>query len=150
MHNFQGCVYCLILNYQGSFACCLKQLSYYIKLILSCQQLFKSFFRLFKAYFALFKQLRYNTINSTSCQLQFKLSLSYSDVWIKSPAKAVYLLYFFVFLKSSDFLKKYKNLGWKVYFHNPYAKVAFSLTHISTFTIVAFSSTIQIRQLPER
>ena len=41
-------------------------------------------------------------------------------------------------------------LGWKVYFHNPYAKVAFSLTHISTFTIVAFSSTIRIRQLPER
>jgi len=73
-------VYCLILNYQGSFACCLKQLSYYIKLILSCQQLFKSFFRLFRAIFALFKQLRYDNINSTSCQLQFKLFLSYYDV----------------------------------------------------------------------
>ena len=48
------------------------------------------------------------------------------------------------------FQKNFIPLGWKVYFHNPYAKVAFSLTHISTFTIVAFSSTIRIRQLPER
>ena len=48
------------------------------------------------------------------------------------------------------FQKNFTLLGWKVYFHNPYVKVAFSLTHISTFTIVAFSSTIRIRQLPER
>jgi len=41
--NFQGCVYCLILNYHGSLLCCLKQPSHYIKLILFCQELFKVF-----------------------------------------------------------------------------------------------------------
>ena len=106
---------------------CLKQLSYYIKLISSCQQLFlKSFFRLFQAIFALFKQPRYNIINSTYCQLQFKLFLSYSDVWIKSSAKAVYLLYFFIFPKSSDFFKKFKKNSYSFEFIFIFQTVAVS------------------------
>ena len=41
--NFQGCVYCLILNYHGSLLRCLKQLCYYIKFISACQEVFYSF-----------------------------------------------------------------------------------------------------------
>ena len=40
---FQGCVYCLILNYHGSLLRCLKQLYYYIKFISACQEVFYSF-----------------------------------------------------------------------------------------------------------
>ena len=41
--NFQGCVYCLILNYHGSSLRCLKQLCYYIKFPSACQEDFYSF-----------------------------------------------------------------------------------------------------------
>ena len=37
---FQGCVYCLILNYHGSLLRCLKQLCYYIKFKSACQEVF--------------------------------------------------------------------------------------------------------------
>ena len=43
MQIFQGCVYCLILNYHGSLLRCFKQLCYYIKFISACQEVFYSF-----------------------------------------------------------------------------------------------------------
>ena len=48
MQNFQGCVYCLILNYHGSLLRCLKQLCYYIKFVLACQEVFYSFSNFFE------------------------------------------------------------------------------------------------------
>ena len=69
--NFQGCVYCLILNYQGSLLCRLKQPSYYIKLILSCQQLFKLFLSFSELFIALLEQLRQFIMSFLSCQELF-------------------------------------------------------------------------------
>ena len=45
--RFQGCLYCLIFDFQGSLGCLAlqAQLPYFITLSFSCQHFFKSFFQ---------------------------------------------------------------------------------------------------------
>ena len=130
--------------------CCLKQLGYYIKLISSCQQLFKLFWKVFSNFLCSFwvTLIWYQNLQIMS----IVFSMIFRNIWFCFSAFLGQWCYSTPYTLSCQPLFSFFNffLGWKVYFHNPYAKVAFSLTHISTFTIVAFSSTIQIRQLPER
>ena len=93
-------MYCLILNYQGSLFCCLKQLNYYIKFIYLCQQFFNCFKSFFSNFITLLEQPRHNIKFLIPCQQLFKFVFKN---FLNCPQMTVLLFYSLFLLLSSLF-----------------------------------------------